>query len=157
MTLVIGGVFLSFASFFLGYTHHFTDEPPGFSEFYPFFHWRLYGDPKGWQGASTYRIYSKSTEDGTWQRHAVENTDTYARYPYQLQLSVLVSEVLHRPGDDADGAEKLLAFIRSVLQDDAPYYRIVEESYDPLDLLADPANYDTTTILSIDGGVLRRR
>ena len=144
MLLVVVGSSLSFASIFLRYADSFLGKPLGFNEFYPFFHWRLYGDPKGWQGAFTYRIYSKNIQEETWQRHEFEPTAGYSRYQYHVQLNVLVADLLRRSPSQTEEARKLLAFIEHVVDIQSSYFSVVKESYNPLDLLVNPANYDTT-------------
>ena len=163
MILVMVGSALSIASFGLGYVETLTGKPPVITEFYPFFHWRLYGDPKGATGTHTYRIYSRNSESDPWTRHAIKETNGWSRYRYSFQLNkrarILVGEMESIRQNEQEvhldtlapptEYHKFVTFTRSVLGHVPAQIKLVRESYYPLDLLSDSTAYDTTTVVHI--------
>ena len=163
MILVIVGSALSIASFGLGYVEPLTGKPMTITEFYPFFHWRLYGDPKGAEGASTYRLYFRNSASEPWQRHAITDQEGWSRYRFSLHLAKRVraliqeaesnrSEEISAPLDPTDFPkqhELFMAFITSVFGSVPDGVKVVRESYYPMELLSDSTAYDTTTIAYI--------
>lgn len=115
-------------------------------ELYPFFYWRLYSEPIGWEGASTHRLYARSEGDPTWTRVPFRPLPGYASNNwYSLQWGDVVNKALADTLRETDAYANLLRFARTAAPD-AEEFRLVEESFQPLALLKDPTDYDTTTV-----------
>lgn len=163
MILVIVGSALSIASFGLGYVEPLTGKPSAITEFYPFFHWRLYGDPKGANGAVTYRLYTRDSRSGPWQRHTITDRKGWSRYRYSFFLEKQVRALLREAGigQDQDVPTPLdasdfpmeqqifTAFVESVIGYRPVQIKVVQESFYPLTILSDSTAYDTTTVAHI--------
>lgn len=115
-------------------------------ELYPFFYWRLFSEPEGWNGARTYRLYVRAAHSEAWQRLHVQSTPAYPRKEYSYQLNMLAEQALDDPEGRTDARERLALFAQLTVPD-AVEFRIVEETYHPLALLEDATAYDTTTAL----------
>lgn len=120
----------------------------GVKELYPFFHWRLFSTPVGWDGATTYRFYTRAAPDAPWRRQTIRPAPGYSLKDYQYQWAALVQRALQDSLRRTDAYERLAVFAR-LTDPDAAAYRVVAETYDPLDLLDDPTRYDTTTVLRL--------
>ena len=118
----------------------------GIKELYPFFYWRLFSTPVGWDGAQTYRLYSRTEPDATWERHAIRPAAGYSIKDYQYQWVHLVNRAIEDPANET-GARDRLAVFAELTAPDGGTYRVVEETYMPLELLRDSSRYDTTTVL----------
>lgn len=117
-------------------------------ELYPFFYWRLYSEPIGIEeeGTVTFRLYSDSG-DGVWRRHPHEANPHYTRQEYVEQWNYLVgSAILDQEGP---ARERLARFVTYYVPA-AERYRVVAETFRPLDLLQNPSSYDTTTVLVLE-------
>jgi hypothetical protein len=118
-------------------------------ELYPFFYWRLFSEPVGWDGSSTYRLYVRSAANETWERQPIRPLPGYTKLKqYTYQWNTLVREALEDSLNQTAAHERLLVFV-DVAAPDASEYRIVAETFHPLDLLEDPTAYDTTTVLHL--------
>lgn len=120
----------------------------GIKELYPFFHWRLFSTPVGWDGTTTYRFYTRATPDAPWQRQTIRPAPGYSLKDYQYQWASLVQEALQDSLGRTEAHERLAVFAR-LSAPNAAAYRVVAESYDPLTLLDDTTRYDTTTVLRV--------
>lgn len=116
-------------------------------ELYPFFYWRLFSEPVGWDGSSTFRLYTRSAADDAWERQPIRPLPGYALKEYTYQWNDLVREAIENP-QSRTARDRLLVFA-DLAAPEASEYRVVEESFYPLDLLEDPTAYDTTTVLRL--------
>ncbi|MEL6706325.1 MAG: hypothetical protein AAF089_08090 [Bacteroidota bacterium] len=117
----------------------------GPSELYPFFNWRLFSEPWGVDGHTTYRLYSRATSTAEWIRHPVASTEAFTRKEYHLVIGTVTDEALATPSD----LRRLQAFASTVAPG-AESYRIVGERFAPLVVLADSATADTTTLVRFE-------
>lgn len=120
----------------------------GIKELYPFFYWRLFSTPVGWDGAETYRLYSRPSPDADWERHTIEPVSGYSVKDYQYQWVYLVNRALKDPSNRT-GAQDRLAIFAALTAPAQTDYRVVRETYMPLELLRDTSRYDTTTVLHL--------
>ena len=114
----------------------------GPSELYPFFDWRLFSEPWGVGGHTTYRIYSRADSAESWTRHSVGPNAGFSRKEYHGALSSWTAAALY----DQVALEGLRTFARAVAPE-ADAYRIVGEHFDPAEILVNPAAVDTATVL----------
>lgn len=133
--LVLAGMALSLASYPIR-------KAGGPSELYPFFNWRLFSEPWGVGGHTTYRIYSRTSTAAPWTRHPITAIPGFSRKQYHLTISRWTEAALK----DRAALEGLRTFARAVAPG-ASAYRIVGEHFDPAELLDDPAAVDTATVL----------
>ena len=133
--LVLAGMVLSLASYPIR-------KAGGPSELYPFFNWRLFSEPWGVGGTTTYRIYSWDDTSTVWMRHPVKATAGFSRQQYYGMLSRWTAAAL----EDQAAVVGLRAFAQAV-SPGADAYRIVGEHFDPAEILVDPSAVDTATVL----------
>lgn len=117
-------------------------------ELYPFFHWRLFAEPIGWEGETSYRLYTRAAEGGRWERQPVRSVPGYSAKDYIYQWNSLTREAL-ADGPDREPARERLALFARLAAPEAAGVRVVAETYHPLDLLDRPAAYDTATVLRL--------
>ena len=140
MILVMVGIFFSYASY--------GTEKLGLGTLYPFFHWRLYSAPVASEGAITYRIYTPDSSGGGWVRHPASGSYAYPQYDHQRLLGGLARQADAGTADDSTVAIKLTLLVNEVVPG-ADTFRVVAESYLPLQLLKDPSRYDTATVVTV--------
>jgi hypothetical protein len=117
--------------------------------FYPFFHYKLYTQPLGFKNSSTeYRIYSQTDSSDLFIRNPIKPTSTYDYESYLYTFNFLISEIENSKGDRLFFYKrKLLKFCKEVVPGQKQY-KIVSETYHPLDLKNEKVKYDTTTIIN---------
>ena len=114
---------------------------------YPFFHWKLYAQPHGWQNQYTeYRIYARDSLNIHFRRLPVRATFNYTIDEYFDIFNYLTSNVLKDPVAIKD-YKKLFIFLKEV-EPGYANYKIVEEKYRPLELIKNTSLYDTTTVIT---------
>jgi hypothetical protein len=125
---------------------YFTTQK-GWSEIYPFYFWKLYSQPAGWQQKYTaYRIYAKNENDPNWTRLKNDNRATFNRDETLYFLNPITNRIIESASKK--DIQKLGVFCRYI----APEYsqhKVVAEVFNPLDLLEDENNYDTSTVIII--------
>lgn len=141
--IVIGSVFLSLFSV--------VAEKMSWGMLYPFFSWKLYTQPYGWENkANQYRIYASNDSSEAYARKSVKATSTFTTDEYVYVLRALVEKSLE--GEEQDKSiskQKLYAFVQH-LEPDYKYFKIVKETFIPTELLKSPQKYDTCTVLVIN-------
>lgn len=119
----------------------------GWSEIYPFYFWKLYSQPAGWSTKYTgYRIYAKNTSDSSWTRLENHERASFNQDETLYFLNPITKRLIENTN------EKDLLKLRSFCQHIAPEfeeYKVVEEVFNPLDLIGDASNYDTATVVLI--------
>ncbi len=112
-------------------------------EIYPFFHWKLFSQPTGWDlKVIEHRIYGiKPGGESVRLRNQVRKTYTSDEINYTLEYLITLP-------DEAERNEKLKIFCR-YLAPEYSAYKIVEEVYNPLVIIKDFDNYDKKTLFEI--------
>ncbi|RIJ42631.1 hypothetical protein [Pontibacter oryzae] len=119
----------------------------GFGELYPFATWKLYTQPLGSKReVKEYRIYTQQANSSTWQRQPVHPAATFTQDEYVYTLNALTQAATAATGDTLAAQTRLLLFTRTVAPG-AAKYKIVEERYNPQELLQNANAYDTLTIV----------
>jgi hypothetical protein len=120
----------------------------GWSEIYPFYFWKLYSQPSGWaKEYKMYRVYAKKEGDSKWDRLSVQPRATFNRDEINYFLAPITQQILSKP--TAKDSLKLKVFCNYI----APTYRqykVVEERFNPLDLLKNPMAFDTITVINLE-------
>lgn len=137
--LVLVGIALSVATF--------PAQKLGIGQLYPFFHWHLFAEPAGWDGARTYRIYWKDSS-GAWHRHSPKTYPHYTKKDQNYLLKSLTKAAVKDTFRRTRDRRRLRAFVQDIIPS-ARSYRVVAESFQPLALLEDTTRYDTTTVVRI--------
>lgn len=120
----------------------------GWGEIYPFATWKLYTQPLGSKHTFTeYRIYSFSEEQQNWERQPVPTTSpNFTPDEYVYTLNKLVAASMADSPDTALFKNRLKVFVQYVAPP-ADRYKIVRETYSPLELIENPQQYDTLTVI----------
>lgn len=143
LRLTLSLVLLSFA---LGAVSIATGKA-GLGEAYPFFHWKLYSQPLGWELTFTeYRIYYQPVEGGPLKRKAIAETETFNYDQYVYTFNDCVKDYLTQYTLDRNRA-RLHAFAKHI-QPEAKRWHIVAETYNPLLIIYHPQAYDTATVVA---------
>ena len=141
--IVIGSIFLSLFSV--------VADKLGWGLLYPFFSWKLYTQPYGWENkADQYRIYVRNDDSITYTRKSVKATSTFTTDEYVYTLRALVAKSLE--GDEQTktlSKQKLDVLVRH-LEPNYAHYKIVKETFVPTELIASPQKYDTCTVLVLN-------
>ena len=138
--LVLAGIILSCASFPM--------EHLGFDQLYPFFHWHLFAEPAGWDGARIYRLYWQD-QAGAWHRRSPAARPNYTKKDQSYLLKSLVKATTRDTPHTARERHRLRTFAREIVPR-AQAYRVVAETFQPLMLLQDTTRYDTTTVVHLE-------
>jgi hypothetical protein len=119
----------------------------GKGEIYPFFYWKLYTQPAGWQLKHTsYRIYGQRANSNTFERLANTGRASFNQDETLYFLNPITQRLIENP------TEKDRAKLKAFCQHIAPEYidyKVVAEKYNPLDLPKNPTKYDTITVVEI--------
>ena len=120
----------------------------GYGELYPFANWKLFTQPLGSNNlVSEFRIYTLAPEDTTWERQEVAQLyNNFTRDEYSYTLSGLTQAALSGNTDSATVYSRLLNFAKYAAPG-AAAYKIVRETYQPLEYLQHPEHYDTLTVI----------
>ncbi|MEJ8804014.1 hypothetical protein [Pontibacter sp. H249] len=120
----------------------------GFGELYPFATWKLYTQPLGSKNIyEEYRIYTLAPDNAMWQRQSVmNNPKDFTQDEYVYTLNKLVAGALSDAPDSVMFRSRLQSFVKYVAPP-AAAYKIVKETYHPLEHLHHPQHYDTLTVL----------
>lgn len=120
----------------------YTDKMK-WGEIYPFFHWKLFSQPTGWDlKVIEHRIYGvKPNGESVRLKNQVRKTFTSDEINYTLEYLITLPEEKERN-------EKLKIFCR-YLAPEFSSYKIVEEVYNPLVIMKDFDNYDKKTLFEI--------
>ena len=136
---VISSVVLAFVSF--------CTTAQGWSEVYPFYFWKLYSQPAGW--AYSYddlRVYVKKTEVDNWERLANRDRKTFNRDESLYFLRHYVP-LLSTEGEVQIDAERKIKAYCKFIAPGCVGYKVVQETYNPLEVLYDKQAYDTLTLM----------
>lgn len=138
--LVSISIFCSLITFIIGFY--------GLGEIYPFFSYKLYTQPLGSTHVSTeYRIYTRSSAASSFKRNPIKETRTFDFDSYAFTFNFLVSKSVEAGDQQEEYQKKLLIFAKHVVPGQAEY-KIVSETYHPLDLLKKNTPYDTATVIA---------
>lgn len=120
----------------------------GLGELYPFANWKLFTQPLGNSNyIEEYRIYTLPAGHTTWQRQAVvTNSENFTQDEYTYTLNGLVNGTLSGKADSAVFYTRLHTFVKYIAPP-AAAYKIVRETYRPLQHYNNPQHYDTLTVI----------
>ncbi|WP_205501427.1 hypothetical protein [Rufibacter psychrotolerans] len=119
----------------------------GWGELYPFANWKLFTQPRGSDNHySTYRIYTRTAGEKTFQRQAVRPTRTFDQDDYVYTLDYWVNRTLADSAGTTNSKARLHTLIK-YLHPEASEYRIVRESTTVEELLHHPNNYEADTVV----------
>ena len=123
----------------------------GWGELYPFATWKLYVAPKGGTGiVSEYRIYSQQTQSSDFRRAEVRTTPAfYSVDDYLTTFNFLIKQTLSNPRDTA-ALCNLKLFVEQ-MEPGAYMYKIMQETYLPLEIYKNNSLFDTTTVFTFKG------
>jgi len=120
----------------------------GGAEIYPFSCFKLYTQPCGSKNSNTeYRIYSRAKLKEPFHRNPNHLTEIFDSDGYSYTFSYLIRKTLEDSLNHEGHKKKLLVFAKYVVPDQTEY-KIVAETYHPLDLMKNPIPYDTATIIT---------
>jgi hypothetical protein len=110
---------------------------------YPFFHWKLFSQPTGWDlCVHEYRIYGK-LPGGEYVRIKIEQRKTFT----SDDINYLLSYLMQLP-DERERNEKLKILCQYIAPEYTAY-RVVEELYNPLVIMHDFDNYERKPVVEI--------
>ena len=138
-------IFLVILSVLLSLLSLFTNSKV-WGNIYHFFSWILYSQHLGSNSTFTeYRIYSKNREDIHFKRNKIAHIKYFNPEEYYYTFNQLVKESLECPSDSILKI-KLFTFVKYAVPN-AQEYKIMSETYNPDELLINPLNYDTVTVI----------
>ncbi len=115
-------------------------------EIYPFFFWKLYTQPIGWENkVEDYRIYASDGQNCFNKRLPVRPTHTFSTGEYMYTFETIMLKYLKNK--DQKSLDRIKDFVHHV-EPGYKNYRIVKETYIPLDLKENKSIYDTATVIS---------
>ncbi|MBX9850172.1 MAG: hypothetical protein K2X86_00265 [Cytophagaceae bacterium] len=118
-------------------------------EIYPFYHWKLFSQPLGTKNIHTeYRVYLKTTTDTLYRRQTLVSTPAFNREEYTYTLDYLIGEAIKDSLQNEKAKNNLLIFLKHN-HPQASRFKIVSESFNPMELLKDPGAYTSSTILTL--------
>lgn len=118
----------------------------GKGEFYPFFYWKLYTQPIGWDHQTIVtRIYAKNASDTAYSRIPLKSYHSFSKDEVCYSLDYAVSLMK----DDSIKANSMLLSLCRQLEPQYRSYRIVREEYNPEAVLAGNNNHHDTIITEI--------
>ena len=119
----------------------------GWSEVYPFYFWKLYSQPAGWAySLDDLRIYARTNSNEPWERISNANRSTFNKDETLYFLRHIVPRIQEE--NSVEDHKKLKVFCEFLLPEYSQF-KIVQESYNPLEILEDPTKYDTTTVVEV--------
>ena len=120
----------------------------GLGELYPFANWKLFTQPLGSNNlVEEYRIYTLAPTDTTWKRQEVSPLyHNFTRDEYSYTLGGLTQAALSGNTDSTTAYSRLLNFAKYTAPG-AAAYKIVRETYQPLEYLQHAKHYDTLTVI----------
>jgi dsRNA-specific ribonuclease len=119
----------------------------GKSEIYPFYFWKLYSQPAGWElEHSSYRIYAQNPKTKVFERLENHGRANFNEDETLYFLNPITNRLKENP--NPKDLHKLKVFCQ-YLAPEYIDYKVVEEVYNPLQLLKNPENYDTSTVVEI--------
>ena len=129
----------------------FYTTSKGWSEVYPFYFWKLYSQPAGW--AYKYddlRVYAKNKNDHEWVRIPNEYRNTFNKDETLYFLRHIVPRLQGEQTEEEriKDLNKLGVFC-DFLVPEYEQHKIVLEQYNPLEVINNPTQYDTTTVVEI--------
>ena len=100
----------------------------GYGEIYPFYYWKLFSQPYGWDGAvDDYRVYAKKDSKDTWVR--LENHG-YKDIDQDDYFYLILNQVNLYEEDSTLARKKLLTFCQYIAPE-YDKYKIVKETFNP--------------------------
>jgi hypothetical protein len=139
-TMVVISIFGSIASVFL------STKP--FNEPYPFFHWKLYSQPLGWQNEfDDFRVYTFDSVTNKFERQAIKVTKTFNEDDCTYLFLNLTNKIIKAENaqQQVDCKQKMVIFLSHVYPNNSKF-RVVKETYKPLEIIKQATHYDTTTV-----------
>ncbi|WP_181307314.1 hypothetical protein [Rufibacter sp. XAAS-G3-1] len=119
----------------------------GWGELYPFANWKLFTQPRGSDNHySTYRVYTRSSGEATFQRQAVRPTRSFDQDDYVYTLDYWVNRTLADTANTTNSRERLRTLV-NYLHPQAREYRIVRETTTVEELLRQPGEYKADTVV----------
>ena len=136
--LFFGALILSFVSFFLSLK--------GKNELYPFFHWRLYGQPLGnTYSYNDYRIYGVYKNDTV--RISNKGYNNLNKDDYYYFLSNEVQKINSNQYSKQYHKKRLHDFGKLIVPKHQ-YYLLVKESFSPINIAKDSTKFSKKIIFS---------
>lgn len=129
----------------------FFTTQKGWSEIYPFYFWKLYSQPAGWaKHYTSYRVYAKKSNEPNWQRLENKNRASFNKDETLYFLNHITARLLSDQSkiDRKKDQDKLKKFCKYIAPE-FDQYKVVAEDFNPLDLIENEKNYDTTTVVTI--------
>jgi hypothetical protein len=118
----------------------------GKGELYPFFYWKLYTQPIGWDHQTTVtRIYATNDPDTTYSRIPLKSYPDFSKDEVCYSVDYAVSLMK----DDRIKANRMLIALCRHLEPQYHFFRIVNEEYDPETVLKGNNNHHDTIITEI--------
>ena len=106
----------------------FVTIKKGYGEIYPFFYWKLFSQPTGWNGiVEDYRVYAKKDSSNKWVRlenHGYKDFDQDDYFYFILKQANLYEE------DSILARKKTLIFCKYIAPEYSSY-KIVKETFNP--------------------------
>jgi len=139
---VIISIFLSALSFWT--------TQKGWSEVYPFYFWKLYSQPAGWAKSYTsYRVYVKKEKNSSWTRLANRNRATFNRDETLYFLNPITQRIINSKSENNSHDLKKLKTFCEYIAPNYDHYKIVAETFNPLEIVHNSLKYDTLTVIQI--------
>lgn len=140
--------YLFFVSLLLSCLNFITSSFYG-QELYPFFHWKLYSQPLGNDYIySDYRLYGISNTRDTI-RISNSNTLVFSKDDQYYFLSREVTNIKNKRLSPQELQKRMGDFGDAITKNDYDDYLLVEESFNPLDLVKDSTHYTTRIIYEV--------
>ena len=119
----------------------------GWGEIYPFYHWKLFSQPLGTKKIHTeYRVYLRTDTDSVYKRQTLISTPTFNREEYTYTLDYLIETSIKDSLNHTQAKSRLLTFLKHN-HPKAKSFKIISESFNPMQLLKDSSDYTSATIL----------
>jgi len=118
----------------------------GLGEIYPFFFWKLYSQPLGWENTEAdFRIYASNGKNCSFNRLQIKVPFTFSIEEYVYALNRHVNDYLKDKNERS--LQRLKLFVLHV-EPNYERYKIVKEKYHPLEYKEKNATYDTLTVIT---------
>ena len=128
----------------------FATTQKGWSEIYPFYFWKLYSQPAGWaKHYTSYRVYVQDST-GSWIRLENKDRATFNKDETLYFLNAITQRLIGEQTEQERSKDlKKLKIFCEYLAPGFQDYKVVAEEYNPLDLIENIQDYDTTTVVQI--------
>lgn len=128
----------------------FWTTQKGWSEVYPFYFWKLYSQPAGWSKSYTsYRVYAKKSDANSWTRLKNQDRASFNRDELLYFLNPITKRIT---SSGSENRKKDLIKLKAFCKYIAPSYddyKVVAETFNPLEIVHDSLKYDTLTVIQV--------